>query len=190
MLLAWSGLGSGVPVFSPAGSVVPFVCPPANLADNNSFYEAASVLVNLAVCCLNQASAHIAAPSTGPREGVEKECYAVSNEAAGCLQLALQLLTQHVPRQEDCLVDMLPDFVEGLQKVALAQAQELGFLRALDKERNKDRQAQSPGLLCKLAHQCRALYEEACPYPLVPSLGLSLPPSPIPRPAPTPSPHP
>eukprot|EP01006_Ploeotia_vitrea_P025516 TRINITY_DN58380_c0_g1_i1.p1 TRINITY_DN58380_c0_g1~~TRINITY_DN58380_c0_g1_i1.p1 ORF type:complete len:426 (+),score=81.42 TRINITY_DN58380_c0_g1_i1:96-1373(+) len=141
------------------------ICKPTNYAANNSFYDAANVLVNTGLCLLNWAGRTILRSTVSTAEKIEKECYAACCEAAGMIEKARDLLAQHYEEQLHTPIEARVGFVEGLLAMALAGAQELGTLRAMHKEEDKERMLMkdqlSPELITKLLHQCAQLYQEA-----------------------------
>lgn len=126
-----------------------------SFAADDTLYEAAAVLSNLAFAELRYAAEKIGNANRLNVDKVEKEAYKLCRAAAGKLDTAQRLMMQSTDHASMPL-DARPEILEGLKNLALGQAQEMGLAVAGRKEDNKGRE-----LLAKVAAQAGQLYDNA-----------------------------
>ena len=143
------------------------LCPKTNHAFNDLYYDAANVMWNLACVELNHAN-HILTFGVNANnlDAVEKQAYAALCLAAGRYKLAREMVAQVSVTGTDgsnnntLLSDCTPDFFDMMEKLALAQAQEIGASKAARKDDGTERKVKD-NLVAKLTHQVYNLYYEA-----------------------------
>ncbi len=143
------------------------LCPKTNHAFNDLHYDMANVLWNLA--CVDMGHANYIVThnvTTNNLEAVEKEAYSILCTAAGRYALARELVSSVSTKGTDgndnyLLADITPDFLSMLEKIALAQAQEIGASKAHRRDDGVEKKSAKDGLTAKLTHQVFKLYQEA-----------------------------
>jgi len=129
--------------------------PAKSFAHNDTVYEAASVLVNMAALELRQAAVALRDANQWNAEKLEGDAYRTCNRAAGLYETAQRFMAK-VDVQEGMPHDIRPEVLEGLKLLALGQAQECALSFSARKPDNRGRE-----LLAQLASRGVELYTDA-----------------------------
>eukprot|EP01062_Namystynia_karyoxenos_P062275 TRINITY_DN55186_c0_g1_i1.p1 TRINITY_DN55186_c0_g1~~TRINITY_DN55186_c0_g1_i1.p1 ORF type:complete len:440 (+),score=168.81 TRINITY_DN55186_c0_g1_i1:94-1320(+) len=129
--------------------------PRTSFAQDDTLYEAASILSNLAILDLRVAEQRVCNANRMNVDKEEKEAYRLCRAAAGKFSTAQKLMIK-VADSPAMPMDIRAEVLEGLKNLALGQAQELGLAVAARKDENRGRE-----MLAKLAAQARTLYADA-----------------------------
>ena len=131
------------------------VGPKSTLSTKDTTYEAASVILNLAILEMRKAVAQLATVGRSNAERVEKDCYRLFSQAAGKFQAAYDLMRE-VTLNEHFPLDAQIDMIEGAKFLCLGQAQECALSKTARDPANRGK-----ALLAKLASQAHQLYQTA-----------------------------